>query len=62
MSKKEKQKERCGEEWRKTKEEKGTVPEELEKRIKKQKNETVLLKWLRLASNMESIEEFQMRL
>lgn len=42
--------------------EKGIVPEELENRIKKQKDETILRKWLRLASNMESVEEFQMRL
>lgn len=42
--------------------EKGTVSKELEKRIGEQKDETILRKWLRLASNTESIEEFQMRL
>lgn len=39
--------------------EKGTVPEKLEKRIKAENNEDTLRKWLKLAGGTGSIEEFQ---
>ena len=42
--------------------EKGAVPEELERQIKAETDENILRKWLKLASNTRSIEEFQMRL
>lgn len=40
-------------------EEKGTVSEELEKRIKAEKDENTLRKWLIIADKAENIEEFQ---
>lgn len=39
-------------------EEKGTVPEGLEKRIKAETDEDILRKWLKLAGNTRNIEEF----
>lgn len=42
--------------------EKGAVPEELEKRIKRETNENILRKWLKLAGSAESIEEFRTRM
>lgn len=43
-------------------EEKGTVPEELEERLRAETDENTLRKWLKIASNAESIEEFRMKL
>lgn len=43
-------------------EEKGTVPEALERRIKAETDENTLRKWLRFAGKIRSIEEFQMGL
>ena len=40
-------------------EEKGAVPEKLERRIKAETDENTLRKWLKLAGNTGSIEEFQ---
>ena len=40
-------------------EEKGTVPGELEKRIKAETDENTLRKWLKLAGRVKSMEEFQ---
>lgn len=41
-------------------EEKGTVPEELEKRIKMETDNNTMRKWLKLVGSAGSIEEFQM--
>ena len=38
--------------------EKGTVPEELEKRITSEANVDILKKWLKLASGVKNVEEF----
>ena len=40
-------------------EEVGIIPEELEKRIRAQKNLETLRMWLKLASRSKSIEEFE---
>ncbi len=43
-------------------EEKGAVPEELEKRIIAETDENTLRRWLKLAGSTESMEEFQRNL
>lgn len=43
-------------------EEKGPIPEALEKQIKAQTDETILRKWLKLVSSTATIEEFQAHL
>ena len=38
--------------------EKGTVPEELEKRITSETDVDILKKWLKLAGSVKNVEEF----
>ena len=43
-------------------EEKGIIPEELEERIRGETDENTLRKWLKIAGDTESMEEFRMKL